>query len=91
MKGQSQNRKNEKSTAGTSDIQEQKSEKDECKICHVKVLDNEKAIKCDICERWCHIKCIGMEEKAYKFHCREELQWVCTPCIEGKKKMIYIN
>ena len=86
MTGHSQNRKNEKSTAGTSDIQEQKSEKDECKICHVKVLDNEKGIKCDICERWCHIKCIGMEEKAYKLQCSKFVGYV----LRGEK-MICIN
>ena len=28
-------------------------------ICDKNVLNNQKAIQCDSCNRWCHIKCDG--------------------------------
>ena len=83
MKGQENIEMNDKSTTS---MQAVKNYKDECKICDRKVEDNQKGIKCDICEQWCHIKCVDVDEKAYKFLCKEELQWVCKVCIKIRKE-----
>ena len=37
------------------------------------VKKNDKRIKCDICEQWCHAECVEMDELAYKVYWKEDL------------------
>ena len=36
-----------------------------CIICYKNVLNNQKAIQCDSCSPWCHIKCDGTSFVTY--------------------------
>ena len=36
-----------------------------CSICNKNVLENQKAIQCDSCNMWCHIKCDGTPIETY--------------------------
>ena len=37
-----------------------------CKICQKNVNNNHKAIKCDLCETWVHIKCNKLDDVDYE-------------------------
>ena len=54
--------------------------KDKCKICNKSIGKAERAISCDICDRWSHLKCSDMSTKSYKSHGRTEFPWSCTHC-----------
>ena len=66
------------------DSQPVNTENEDCKICDVMVKYGVKGIKCDVCENWCHIECVGMEEKTYKHYSKGNLQWVCEICMKVK-------
>ena len=36
-----------------------------CSICNKNILSNQKAILCDSCNLWCHIKCDGTSKDMY--------------------------
>ena len=38
-----------------------------CSICNKNVLNNQKAIQCDSCNLWCHIKCDGASSEIYNY------------------------
>ena len=46
-------------------IQPSKKLKYPCSICNKSVMSNQKAIECDTCNLWSHIKCDGTSEKEY--------------------------
>ena len=55
-----------------------------CSICNKAVLDNQKAIQCDTCDLWCHIKCDGTSNEKYNYLMLEENSsesWHCLVCI----------
>jgi len=55
--------------------------KDPCGICHKPVAINHRAIQCDQCESWIHIKCQYLDAKDYKlFQNDESLDFTCIPC-----------
>ena len=31
-----------------------------CRLCMLEVEDDDKSIQCDLCDRWIHIKCAGI-------------------------------
>jgi len=37
-----------------------------CGDCGGEVKNNEKALECDLCDRWVHIKCSGVPDDIYK-------------------------
>ena len=37
-----------------------------CKICINEVKDNDLAVLCDLCEKWVHTACTGIEETQYE-------------------------
>ena len=52
-----------------------------CSICYKTVLANQKAIECDACSLWCHIKCDGTTIDLYKqIMENNELTWHCLVC-----------
>ena len=52
-----------------------------CKICINEVKDNDPAVLCDLCEKWLHTACIGIEETQYENLKRSLLPWYCSHCI----------
>ena len=80
--------KNEKYTSNI--INNQTNHPYPCIICVKNVNNNQKAMYCDYCESWIHIKCQGMPEKLYneiidlnsKLSDREIIvqKWQCIKC-----------
>ena len=66
-----------------------------CKICENPVAKNHKAIQCDKCHLWVHIKCNKINTQTYRLLERDETTWYCISCIstiQGKKiKFISVN
>ena len=53
-----------------------------CSICNKNVLQNQKAIQCDSCSKWCHIKCDGTTPQFYEhLQTLDEFEWQCLPCV----------
>ena len=52
-----------------------------CSICYKTVLANQKAIQCDACSLWCHIKCDGTTLDSFKKIVEnEQIIWHCLVC-----------
>ena len=56
--------------------------KNPCSICNKNVLSNQAGIICDLCEKWCHIKCDDdTSVELYNFHINNpEAKWFCLFC-----------
>lgn len=53
-------------------------DKNICPRCVIAVLDSEKGILCNTCERWFHVACLGMSSSEYKRYAdNEHLLWNC--------------
>ena len=37
-----------------------------CSICNKNVLNNQKGVECDSCDKWCHMSCDGMSDEYYQ-------------------------
>ena len=56
--------------------------KDKCSICSRTVASNHRAIECDNCLQWCHIKCGSVTPREYqKMINLENLSWLCPKCM----------
>ena len=54
---------------------------DPCRRCFKKVLNHHRAILCDKCDRWIHLKCSDMSESKYKKNkCKKTFKWKCNLC-----------
>ena len=51
-----------------------------CSICAKKVHDKDKAVKCDPCEIWIHIKCNNFNYLDYRYHQNCDEPWYCIKC-----------
>ncbi|KAK3891113.1 hypothetical protein Pcinc_004989 [Petrolisthes cinctipes] len=64
---------------------------DECGTCSVVVGANNKALSCEICDKWYHIKCESIPESVYNFMLHDEagkqLIWHCSYCQRGCVKV----
>ena len=50
-------------------------------VCHKKVAERHRAISCDTCQLWCHIKCGRISVKEYKKMINTlGLVWTCPAC-----------
>ena len=57
--------------------------KDPCKICQKAVHKNHKAIRCDQCKYWVHIKCNQLNNATYTKLQQDETAWFCLHCSQG--------
>ncbi|KAK3883894.1 hypothetical protein Pcinc_011797 [Petrolisthes cinctipes] len=64
---------------------------DECGTCSVVVGANNKALSCEICDKWYHIKCESIPESVYNFMVHDkagkQLIWHCSYCQRGCVKV----
>ena len=55
-----------------------------CSICNKNVLDNQQAVLCETCDKWCHIKCDGTSREMYEYLQNtvddEAVSWHCLNC-----------
>ena len=54
--------------------------KDICKACNKPIYKLQKAISCDECEGWTHLKCSDMSSSTYKENENKVFPWVCNTC-----------
>ena len=55
--------------------------KELCKACH-KATNKQRAISCDACHQWTHLKCSDMSVKVYNRNRGKIFPWVCNTCRE---------
>ena len=51
-----------------------------CRICVKNVHDNDKAVQCDLCELWIHIKCNNLNYLDCKYLQNCDEFWYCMEC-----------
>ena len=54
-----------------------------CPKCSKVVKDSDKALECEICDNWFHIKCEQLSDNEYKLideHKESNLHWFCSLC-----------
>ena len=51
-----------------------------CKICTKNVSEKVKAVQCDLCELWVHIKCNNLNYLDYKHLQNSNESWYCIEC-----------
>ena len=51
-----------------------------CKICAKNVSENVKAVQCDLCELWVHIKCNNLNYLDYRYLQNSNESWYCIEC-----------
>ena len=56
------------------------SPKDPCSSCHKNVNKNHRAILCDICDQWIHLKCNLLNRNDYKKLQNDPSPFFCLPC-----------
>lgn len=59
--------------------------KDYCRACH-KHITKQRAISCDSCYQWTHLKCSDMSVKVYNSNKNAEFPWVCNTCREPEHR-----
>ena len=52
-----------------------------CGICGKSVNCNHKAIQCDLCDFWIHIKCNGLNANDYASLQKSSEKWFCSKCV----------
>ena len=51
-----------------------------CKICVKNGQDKDKAVQCDLCEVWIHIKCSNLNYLDYRYLQNCDESWYCIEC-----------
>lgn len=52
-----------------------------CGACAGPVSSNQKAVCCDVCNKWLHIRCVGISVSAYSDLQNSPDTWACTNCL----------
>ena len=60
-----------------------------CAVCARTVAKTHRAVNCDSCSRWCHIKCGCVSVNEYRrMQLEEEFPWICPICIASSDSML---
>ena len=51
-----------------------------CAFCFRPVASNHRALQCDQCDFWCHIKCVEVSPYQYNKLMGSVFSWICPPC-----------
>ena len=55
---------------------------EKCAVCLKTVARNHRALSCDHCDSWCHMKCGDVTPKQYReFQQMDGFSWICPPCL----------
>ena len=54
-----------------------------CTVCGRSVAKNHKALQCDYCDQWVHIKCNLIDKKTYELLKQDKTPWSCIKCTEN--------
>lgn len=80
-----------RNAGGATNVDPQDDSRDKCGTCELVVGDEDKAMGCEICERWYHIQCEHLPESVYEFmvndEAGEQLNWHCSYCKRGCMKV----
>ena len=60
-------------------------------ICHKSVANNHRAIQCDICQAWIHIKCNCISPREYELLNESTENWFCINCIKDNLPLCSIS
>ena len=52
-----------------------------CRVCKLKVNDNDDSVQCDLCDRWNHINCVEINKRKYEKLKKDPLPWYCPACM----------
>jgi len=62
---------------------------DKCLTCNENVTKKDPAVSCDVCLKWCHIKCCGIDVPTYEtMKAMENIRWYCDSCVKKILKLI---
>lgn len=82
---------NKPTSTGKEEQLSRPTEEYKCTICQIIVKDDDKALCCDICEYWYHIKCIKFPDYVYDYMVKDDggelLHWNCNDCKRGYEKI----
>ena len=53
-----------------------------CVICQKAVVTKQKAICCDLCNKWIHIGCNNINKTIYIQIQHSDKSWFCMPCLK---------
>ena len=51
-----------------------------CRICKNEVKQDYKSVQCDLCNKWNHIKCVGISSAYYEKLQNDTNPWYCLNC-----------
>ena len=52
------------------------------KICNININNKDRAVQCDICQFWIHIKCNKLNHIDYKYLQGSNDPWYCSSCCD---------
>ena len=59
-----------------------------CCICYKEVRDNHRAILCDTCDTWSHLKCTDVSVKLYNHYTHlKNFKWNCVKCRKDEQQV----
>lgn len=65
--------------------------KEKCGTCTKVVSDKDRALQCEVCEMWFHIKCLDMNDDTYQILLKNiGLHWYCSGCEKGVAKILTV-
>lgn len=70
-----------------SDITAVEEEDEICIDCGKVVVDEDKGLQCEVCDKWFHARCQGMDEGTYSLLRQECIHWFCKDCNKGAAKL----
>ena len=51
-----------------------------CGMCDGDIFDGDKGLECDVCNKWIHPLCCGIDSKAYELLQSSRFGWICPTC-----------
>ena len=55
-----------------------------CGVCSKSVANNHRALCCDSCDKWVHMKCNFLNKKTYQKLQKDESPWFCINCVKDQ-------